>query len=123
MDKQRRFLLRAGVLLAVAVCCPAAVHAENSFLEAISDLPLMPGLQEVKGASVVFDKPSGRIVETFAKGAVSRDEVETFYDRTLPQLGWRAEGTGRYWREGERLSLHLAESGPLLTVRFTLAPE
>ena len=122
-DKARRFCRWAGVALSLTFLCPVFAHAQNVFLKAIADLPLMPGLEEVEDASVVFDKPSGRIVEAFAKGAVGRSDVAGFYDKTLPQLGWQAEGGGSYWREGERLTLDVTESGRLLTVRFTLAPQ
>ncbi len=42
-----------------------AVRAEGhaAYLAAVADLPLMPGLAEVPGVGLVFDQPSGRIVE------------------------------------------------------------
>ncbi len=100
-----------------------ASGAKGSFLKGLDDLPLTPGLREIKDAGVVFDKPEGRIVEAYAEGRLSVAKVRSFYAATLPQLGWRAEGAGRYRREGEVLSIGFRATGKGLTVRFSLSPD
>ncbi len=100
-----------------------ASGATGSFLKGLDDLPLTPGLREIKDAGVVFDKPEGRIVEAFAEGDLSVAKVRSFYATTLPQLGWRAEGAGRYRREGEVLNIGIRAAGKGLTVRFFLSPD
>src|SRR3546814_12182436 len=87
------------------------------------DLPLMPGLKELPHGGLVFDKPGGRIVEAFARGAIAPQSVIAFYDDTLPQLGWQREAAGAYLREGERLELHLGEDAEGTTVHFRLFPQ
>lgn len=99
------------------------LEATGSFLAGLDDLPLTPGLREIKDAGVVFDKPEGRIVEAYAEGEVSVAKVRSFYAATLPQLGWRAEGPGRYRREGEVLSIGYRAAGKGLTVHFFLSPD
>ncbi len=100
---------------------------DSGFIEQVTDLPLMPGLSEVRDAGVVFDKPDGRIVEAYAEGDVERDAVIGFYRDTLPQLGWtRAKTAGAaatFRREGENLALDFLDGGGALVVRFTLTPE
>ncbi len=98
-------------------------EATGSFLAGLDDLPLTPGLREIKDAGVVFDKPEGRIVEAYAEGRLSVAKVRSFYAATLPQLGWRAEGAGRYRREGEVLSIGIRAAGKGLTVHFFLSPD
>ncbi len=74
---------------------------------------------------MVFDTPSGRIVEAFAAGPVTRDQVLNFYAVTLPQLGWSRAGATRFRREGETLELHFSDTAAAagrLTVRFALLP-
>ena len=83
----------------------------------------MPGLEEMTDATVVFDKPAGRIVAVAARGAVSRAEVLAYYARVLPQLGWRRAGPAAFRREDERLRLSFAREDGTLVVRFALAPE
>ncbi len=73
---------------------------------------------------VVFDAPSGRIVEAHASGQSTPLRVQAFYRETLPQMGWRATGSeGAFTREGELLRLQVTETrGGRVDVRFSLAP-
>ncbi len=103
---------------------PAARAGETiAYVAGIDDLPLMSGLTSVPGAGVVFDKPSGRIVEAYAEGEVGRAQVAAFYTQTLPQLGWRARQSNVFIRENERLSLIFLGGDGDLIVRFTLEPD
>lgn len=116
-------LRRLAVIVALALAGIGVVHGEERFFSAIEDLPLMPGLTEKPGSAVVFNKPEGRIVEMTAEGRVDDVAVRAFYDRVLPQLGWRKEGDGSYRREAERLRLGFSRIGPRLALRVSLAPE
>jgi hypothetical protein len=102
-----------------------AARAAEAFVAGIDDMPLMPGLTQLTDRNVVFDAPSGRIVEAYAEGGVARDAVRNFYARTLPQLGWRGQGADSYVREGETLRLEFpaARGGAnRVLVRFFLSP-
>lgn len=124
----RRLTAASLLLAALAPALPLAVaaapaQAEEGFSAAVSDLPLMPGLAEIPSSVIVFDKPTGRIVELDAEGRVAPAEVAAFYARTLPQLGWTAAGGNRYRREDEQLALQVApRPGGVTTVHFTLSP-
>ncbi len=111
----------AGTLLAGCLLAAIGARAED-FLSVAADLPLMPGLSEVRDVGVIFDKPGGRIVEAYAVGPVGSAGVEQFYGETLPQLGWRRIGRLRYEREGERLEIGLGGQDGSLTVRFDITP-
>lgn len=114
-----------GLTLAViALTGPRGpLAAQDGFIAGVEDLPLMPGLSEIADAGLVFDKPSGRIVEAFAEGAVSRQAVEAFYDSTLPQLGWSPQSNRTFQREGERLHIKVREGAEGVTVEYRLSPE
>lgn len=116
----RRGRLALALLLALVA---QPLGAQQVFLSGIDDLPLMPGLTELPESGVVFDKPSGRIVETYAEGPVTRESVIAFYRRTLPQLGWRDHGMAAFRREGEQLALTFLGVDGDLVVRFTLQPQ
>ena len=121
----RRHRLSVVLFVVIALSGGGAVPAlaqAQSYIAQVEDLPLMPGLAEIEGAGVVFDKPDGRIVEAFAQGDVEWEDVLGFYRKTLPQLGWRAVGTASFQRESETLSLDLLDGGGALIVRFTLVP-
>lgn len=112
-----RALLIAGFLLAGGVPSAPAAAAET-FVAGMGDVPVMPGLSATAEEPLVFDKPTGRIVETVMRGRVERTAVLDFYARTLPQLGWKRTADTRFQREAEELRLEFANG----TVRFVLMP-
>ncbi len=106
------------------VFLPGAAAA--AFFSAVDDLPLAPGLSEAVEQGVEFDSPEGRIVMAVAIGAAGEKpglaEVQAFYREALPPLGWRLVSGDTYWREGERLTLHVDKDGGRVTVRIRLVP-
>ncbi|MCC7273937.1 MAG: hypothetical protein IT561_14800 [Alphaproteobacteria bacterium] len=110
-------LMLAGALF----LAPPHAVATEAFVDGLEDVPLMDGLKPLPDRSVVFDKPDGRIVESYAMGAVRRADVVRFYDQTLPQLGWAGRAQA-YRREGENLRLGFEGKDGALVVRFSLTP-
>ena len=102
---------------------PSGTAAAQTFIDGTEDLPLAPDLVQAAEAGMVFDSPSGRILETFATGTTDRDSVLSFYAETLPSLGWTQLSPSLFQREGERLALDFFGADGALSVRFTLAPE
>ncbi|MBM3564662.1 MAG: hypothetical protein FJX42_00930 [Alphaproteobacteria bacterium] len=123
-----RFSFLAACVLgaALAVSAPARTEAQNGqFLSVVEDVPLMAGMVEDEATAVVFDAAQGRIAETTASGSsFSRHAVLTFYGETLPALGWRPDGEGRWLREGELLTIEFEDASGKgqLVVRFSLSP-
>ena len=103
---------------------PVKAQETEAYFTGIEDLPVMPGLAEIPDAGLIFDKPSGRIVEAYAQGEVSEGAVLDFYQETLPQLGWLSQADNRFAREGEELTLQIRENevGGIV-VMFRLAPK
>ncbi|HEY0837303.1 MAG TPA: hypothetical protein VGE72_25545 [Azospirillum sp.] len=118
-------LLIAGSALAGGGL-PASVAATESaaFVAGMGDVPVMPGLSPTAEEPLLFDKPTGRIVETVLQGRIAARAVQDFYARTLPQLGWTRVADGRFRREGEELRLEFVNGRPggALAVRFVLMP-
>jgi hypothetical protein len=100
----------------------ALAVAVAAFFAAVEDMPLMPGLVEAPGASTIFDKPEGRIVQLVAAGRADRSEVLGFYADTLPQLGWRKAADGTWRRENEILRLEVKPKGRESELRISIAP-
>jgi len=124
MTARPRLWIAAIVLFAGLLAgLPAVAGGAARFFGGIEDLPLMPGLTELAGEAVIFDKPEGRIVTVAAEGALARREVLEFYRRTLPQLGWREQGPATYLRAGEVLRIEVTRRGQGVTVRFTVSPQ
>jgi hypothetical protein len=117
-----------GIALSTTIGSAAAVSTTladtaDGFLSRLEDLPLAPGLSEDAGAGLSFDSAGGRIVEAYAYGSLTADQVLRFYEETLPQLGWTTEGERQYRRGSERLRLELTQSGQRLTVHYSLSPQ
>ena len=119
MNRSRRFALALALSVLVA---PA--RAQEAFVAGVEDIPLMAGLSEVPQLTLIFDAPSGRVVEAYAEGRVERASVSRFYARTLPELGWQSLGGDRFRREGESLVIDFPGAQPnlRLVVRFFLSP-
>ncbi len=97
--------------------------AETAFFAAIDDVPLPPGFHE-QGEGFAFNGPDGRIIEAEAVGDGDPLAVQTFYQQTLPALGWSeapaaAEGLV-FLRGRERLVLQLGPAA--LRLRLTVRP-
>ncbi|OUS14459.1 hypothetical protein A9Q97_03910 [Rhodospirillales bacterium 47_12_T64] len=101
-----------------------ALASEGSFFTGSDGVPIVPGMEEMPGLGVVFDKPEGRIVEGFASGSIKQTEIRDFYGRTLPQLGWSVFGEGLFRREGEVLKIEILEGveNSRSILRIILAP-
>jgi hypothetical protein len=125
-DSGWRLLLRTSLITAVgsagAALAPLA-GAADVFLSRLEDLPLAPGLSEDAAAGLSFDSAGGRIVEAYARGDLTQDQVLRFYEQTLPELGWTAENERQHRRGGERLRLELTQSAQGVTVHYSLSPQ
>lgn len=95
----------------------------QGFLPGTEDIPVMPGLEPSAEAETAFDTPAGRIVTVSATAPAPASRVSAFYAESLPALGWRPAGPGRFVREGEALRLSVRAAGPRrVVVQFTLSP-
>lgn len=119
---------RAGAtafISAVIAITPGFVAAA-AFFQSIDDLPLAPGLTELVDQGVAFESPAGRIVTAVAQsgedGKAVVSDVEAFYRKALPPLGWSALSARIYTREGERLTFRFEQAGKLTILRVRLVP-
>lgn len=113
-----------GLIASAVIIIALQAHAyADGFVPGIEDLPLAPGLTASSETAVVFDTPSGRIVDALAEGIGSIEGVGRFYRETLPQLGWHHHTRYRYSRGSEILELNFqARDVHRLTVKYSLKP-
>ncbi len=113
------------VLASLPALAQASFQGETRFFTILSDVPMMPGMNEVPGRDMEFDKPEGRIAESTAlaqKPDIDGAAVQDFYDRTLPQLGWVKTGPGLFTRQNEQMSVQTSLEQARTRVRLTVSP-
>lgn len=120
---RRRFAGCAIVATLAVALLPAVPAHASEFVPGIEDLPLMEALHAIDGPGYAFDTAAGRLVEAYAGGDVTPADVDAFYDETLPQLGWQADGERLWRREGETLTIEFVEGTDPVTIRFQLSPQ
>lgn len=112
-----------NVLTLLLLSVGYAHAAEEKFLQTAMDIPLMEGTEELPEEAVIFDKPEGRFVETLV---ALKDENETktqsFYQRTMPQLGWTMIRENLFSREGETLQMSFETHEGAKYLKFVIAP-
>lgn len=113
----------SAYIIGLLATMPGAWAAESQFFSEMNDIPIMAGLYELPGETVVFDKAEGRIVESAAASETENpSQIKGFYDATLPHLGWVRVGPDSYARDGENLTLRLESRGNVQVLRLTLTP-
>jgi hypothetical protein len=99
----------------------ASAIASPAFLTEMEDLPLAPGLTEVPGG-MLFEQPTGRIVEASASGDMDATQIISFYAQTLPELGWEKIAATTFRRDNEILRIDMEPRRRPLVVRFSVVP-
>jgi hypothetical protein len=122
MALSRSILAILAVLLLSAPPLQSSAAAASAFLNELEDLPLPPGLTEMPGG-VLFDSPTGRIVEASAQGETGAEAVLAFYAQALPELGWQKVGPSAYRRDNELLKIEVDSKHRPLLVRFSVVPQ
>ena len=115
----KQIIITCGFILLTALPVSAA---ETVYSSVIDDLPLMQGMTEKPDDVLVFDKPGGRIVEFSAATSATAESVRSFYQQTLPPLGWKAGAPMSFIRDTETLKINFDKTGGKTLVRFTLTP-
>lgn len=96
---------------------------ETAFFLQIEDMPLMPGLTELTDETISYDKPEGRIIESYAiMEDISRAQVTLYYKATLPQFGWGAVKENVFFRGREYLELSFVERAGKSFLRVMVKP-
>ncbi len=112
------FLFFAPPLLAAEELSPKPI-----FFESLYDVPVMDGLEEITGEAMLFDKPDGKIAFVAASTkTLTKSQIETFYEKTLPQMGWKKIKQNQYVRETEQLLIDVSIKNSVIIAQFTLSP-
>ena len=118
--------LNSFIIALLLLCAIGSVQAgaqATPFFEALYDVPVMNGLEEIKDQAMLFDKPDGRIASVVAVSErLDNKAVTDFYAQTLPELGWKKTAPNQYVRGKDHLALSVVRKGSLTIAHFALSP-
>ncbi|MBE6445463.1 MAG: hypothetical protein E7019_05400 [Alphaproteobacteria bacterium] len=102
-------------ILSFALVCSSAWA---TFIDGLEDVPIMEGLVQIQNDNISFGNEESRLVQAVLSGKnFSFAEVEKFYQKTLPQMGWiyqgKRENTIIFEREGEIMEIKNENASPL----------
>lgn len=126
-----RVIFSVATFSLIVLCAGVPVFAdagqntfqEPQFFSSLQDIPLMSGMEELDGHAVSFDKPEGRISESFAlMRDLKQGDVLRFYQATLPQLGWGRVSEYRFFRQSETLEIYFGEIEEQSIIRVMIGP-
>lgn len=120
--KQKNTLF-IGIALLCMTCISPTNAQEQEFFTALQDIPIMKGLSEIHESTTSYDKPNGRIIETYATSeTISKEAITEYYNRILPQFGWGATSKTTYYRKGETLEISFEEKNQSTILKVTIIP-
>lgn len=104
-----------------ALIALSALAGTTRFVAGTEDVPLMDGLTAVTEDHISFDTPEGRIVQSSAfTTSLSLKQVLSFYQETLPQLGWIQKKQNTFERETDELVIDAQKNKTTLFIHFNL---
>ncbi|MGD8325944.1 MAG: hypothetical protein PVF65_03420 [Sphingomonadales bacterium] len=128
MTLDRLRAMKHLIAILALLCGFAGVYAQN--WADSTDIPIPPGFEEDEDARLIFDKPGGRMVEIHLYGQGEMARILSFFEDSLPQLGWEETSQGYnedkvfriFEREGERLTLIIFGAGQDLNLILNVEP-
>ena len=122
--------MRKLLLISMLVSSMAVSHthaSETVFFESLYDVPVMAGLSEISELGMTFDKVEGRLAYAVADPQnIDKKSIISFYNKALPQMGWKKSSSSIFTREDEKLvisfDLPQGSQGRGTLVKFTLSP-
>ena len=92
------------------------------FLNGFEDIPVFKEMEYVEDSLILFDKVEGRYVSSKISGDYDINEVQDYYKKILPNLGWQKFESNIYKRGKEILEIIFVKENQELSVIFSIYP-
>ncbi|MFK7865856.1 MAG: hypothetical protein AB8B77_00275 [Alphaproteobacteria bacterium] len=124
----KSMLGRALIALAFLAIMIQSLYAQTDlrFVPGSEDIPMMETMRPLENGVMYFDSAAGRVVESQLVSDQLPSAIFSFYETTLPALGWNMTDKNHYRRAGEQLIIDVIDDqqDPLFTLlRFRLIPQ
>jgi len=97
--------------------------SQELFIEGLGDIPIYKKMEYLEDSLILFDKIDGRYVSTKTKGNYSQKEVQEFYAKALPNLGWTSRKKNFFEREDELLEIKFFNEEDKTIAIFKIFPK
>ena len=95
----------------------------EQFVYGLGDVPIFKDMKSIEDTYILFDKVEGRYLYSEIKGEYEVLEVQEYYKKVLPNLGWESLKKNSFTRGSEILEIqYLIENGGTKVV-FTISPK
>ena len=95
----------------------------EQFVYGLGDIPIFKDMRSIEDTYILFDKVEGRYLYSEIKGEYEVLEVQEYYKKVLPNLGWESLKKNSFTRGSEILEIqYLIENGGTKVV-FTISPK
>lgn len=103
----------------------AKIEVSHDFAQGSEDVPLLVGMEKIFEESLGFDSSSGSIMSSSYETKIGSEEIKSFYQKTLPQMGWKMKKTITkklvFKRENESLEIEIFKKSNKTIVKFFIS--
>ena len=95
----------------------------EQFVYGLDDVPIFKDMKSIEDSHILFDKVDGRYLYSEIKGKYEVLEIQEYYKKVLPNLGWKSLKINSFIRGNEILEIqYLVDNGETKVV-FTISPK
>ena len=98
------------------------VTAEE-FVYGLGDVPIFKDMRSIEDSYIIFDKVDGRYLYSEIRGTYEILEIQEYYKKVLPNLGWKLYEKNSFVRADEILEIQYLVDNEETKVIFTISPK
>ena len=95
----------------------------EQFVYGLGDVTIFKDMKSIEDAYILFDKVDGRYLYSEIKGDYEILEIQDFYKKVLPNLGWKSYEKNTFLRADEILEIQYLIDNEETKVVFTISPK
>ena len=95
----------------------------EEFVYGLGDVPIFKDMKSIEDAYILFDKVDGRYLYSEITGEYEILEIQDYYKKVLPNLGWKSYEKNTFVRADEILEIQYLIDNEVTKVVFTISPK
>ena len=95
----------------------------EEFVYGLGDVPIFKDMKSIEDSFIIFDKVDGRYLYSEIKGQYKILEIQEYYQKVLPNLGWKFFEKNSFVRADEILEIQYFIDNEGTKVVFTISPK